>query len=175
MHARSNHPLENRTRAISPSLRFKKKSLQQEFDLIDNRKEDRKNRIINGWNKNAIHNMKTPLQLYASKRVLDSARRHYNDGWGARYNIRNDAALQNRVPDAVRGSGTIGLNRHHYRNWVYRGARYRRYKNCNILYRTGRDIDRSKQTVIYHCGPTGPSFVYRRIYRNGGYVWARVP
>jgi hypothetical protein len=98
------------------------------------------------------------IQFYANKLILPAARRHYNDGWGARYGITNDPALRAAVPDSVRGSGNIGLG------WfdapeAEQDPRDRRFqKYCSIGYRD--DIYVQNKTVIYHCGPSGARHYY---------------
>ena len=96
-------------------------------------------------------------QLYANKVVLDTARNHYDDGWGARYDITDDNALKAAVPNTVRGFGEISLG------WfdapeTQQDPKDRRFQEeCKIGYRNAREAE---ATAIYHCGPSGPKYWY---------------
>ena len=93
-------------------------------------------------------------QHYARKNVLESAQRHYDDGWGERYGITDDETLMGEVPKSVRGGGEIDLG------WFDgpeddQDPEDRRWEKwCNIAYKN--DKYEEETTAIYHCGPTGP-------------------
>lgn len=102
-------------------------------------------------------------QLRSDKRVELSAQRHYTDGWGAKYGIQDDATLKSRVPNSVKGDGTINLGIYEYgKRWWYQGKQYKKGKSCTIVYADGEEgwgKSRSKYTSIYHCGPSGEPIV----------------
>jgi len=103
-------------------------------------------------------------QLRKKKRVEDSARKHYKDGWGTAYNITNDDTLKNNVADDVKGEGGISLG-----NFII--GRYKdektnqkmmRLKQASIAYKDfveGWGKHKSFYTSIYHCGPSGGTWV----------------
>jgi len=99
------------------------------------------------------------LQLRPNKIVLPSGRNHYNDGWGARYNIRNDTQLKAEIEDTDTGSGGINLGWHDAPESEQPNPPdgTRKEKECKIEY---RDADEANTTAIYHCGPTGPANWY---------------
>ncbi len=110
---------------------------------------------------NTIENAR---QLRKKKRVEDSARKHYKDGWGTAYNITNDDTLKDNVSDDVKGGGAISLG-----NFII--SKYRdektnqkmtRLKQASIRYKDfveGWGKYRSIYTSIYHCGPSGGTWV----------------
>jgi hypothetical protein len=103
-------------------------------------------------------------QLRKKKMVKESARKHYNDGWGAAYKITDDDTLKNNVADDVKGEGGISLG-----NFII--GRYKdektnrkmmRLKQASIAYKDfvqGRRKHKSFYTSIYHCGPSGGTWV----------------
>ena len=96
-------------------------------------------------------------QLYANKVVLDTARNHYGDGWGARYNITDDDALKASVSNSVRGSGEISLGWFDAPETEQDPDDRRFQKECKIGYRNARE---AATTAIYHCAPSGPKYWY---------------
>lgn len=99
-----------------------------------------------------------PYQLRSDKRVKSAAKKHYNDGWGAKYGIQDDETLKERVPDSVKGSGEVSLGNHVIKEWEYKDVSYRNLNKCNILYKDeseGVKKYRTTYTSIYHCGPIG--------------------
>jgi hypothetical protein len=102
-------------------------------------------------------------QLRKDKRVEDSATGHYTDGWGAKYGIQDDATLKGRVPDSVKGNGSINLGFYESRpRWWFQGKQYKKFKLCTIIYKDGKEgwgKYESKYTSIYHCGPSGEPIV----------------
>jgi hypothetical protein len=111
-----------------------------------------------GSNVQCCSNQGHVQQLHANKLVLDSAKAHYADGWGARYNITTDNLLKGQVADNVVGSGSVNLG------WfdgpeAEQNPEDRRFqKQCWIGYRDHSFV--SNKTVIYHCGPSGAPHWY---------------
>lgn len=99
------------------------------------------------------------LQLRPNKIVLGSARVHYSDGWGNRYDIMSDNVLKANVPNDVTGNGYIGLGWHDAPEGEQPsppdGTRKEKY--CEIDYRDGNEYN---STAIYHCGPSGQANWY---------------
>jgi hypothetical protein len=103
-------------------------------------------------------------QLRKKKMVKESARKHYNDGWGAAYKITDDDTLKNNVADDVKGEGDISLG-----NFII--GRYKdektnrkmmRLTQASIAYKDfvqGWGKYKSFYTSIYHCGPSGGTWV----------------
>lgn len=103
-------------------------------------------------------------QLRKKKMVKESARKHYNDGWGAAYKITDDDTLKNNVADDVKGEGGISLG-----NFII--GRYKdektnrkmmRLTQASIAYKDfvqGWGKYKSFYTSIYHCGPSGGTWV----------------
>lgn len=147
----------NKGGTVANTATQKKSSKKQGFGLVDNRPEA----ITQRKSKEATSSGVLPLQLRTSKIVETSARKHYHDGWGAKYKIQNDTALEAKVPDSVKGSGEVPLGIYESGpRWFHKGEQYKKGKKCNILY---KDVEegwgkyKSKSTSIYHCGPTGPA------------------
>lgn len=153
MYAQVEKPKENKSRAVAQ----KQSGGESTFQFADNRPEAVAQRKL----KETINTGAIPLQLRSSKIVESSAQNHYNDGWGAKYRIQDDAALKTRVPDSVKGEGEIQLGIYESRpRWFYKGDQYKQGKKCNILYKdveVGWGKYKSKSTSIFHCGPTGPA------------------
>jgi len=75
--------------------------------------------------------------------ILGSARRHYSDGWGARYGIRNDSQLRTEVWSLWPDNPYVGQR--------IDGALT---QGCNLKFRMERRADRGWNAVVYHCGPS---------------------
>ncbi|WP_372378360.1 hypothetical protein ACBZ91_04495 [Vibrio natriegens] len=150
---------EKRTDDVSAKNLEKRKVGNEQIALVDNR---------DSKHFRATNNTESPnfLQLRASKIIEYSARRHYKDGWGAKYAIQTDDALRTKVPDGVKNDGEIHLGFYDTgRSWYYKGEQYKKVQKCNILYKDiqqGWGKYKSKSTSIYHCGPTG-SAITRKV------------
>lgn len=93
-------------------------------------------------------------QLRVQKRILDAARVHFDDGWGVLYGITNNATLRSSVPNSVTGSGSIDLGEYDAPDAEQDTEGRIKSKYCHIGY---RDNNEATETVIYHCGPSGPA------------------
>ena len=140
------------------------------FHFVDNRPEAMVQRklqdMANDYSKEKYSNLITAAnmsgsrvgggihQLRAQKRILDSARTHFNDGWGGLYGITNNATLRSSVPNSVTGSGSIDLGEYDAPDAEQDTEGRIKSKYCHIGY---RDNDEATETVVYHCGPSGPA------------------
>ncbi|NOY83860.1 MAG: hypothetical protein GXO96_03370 [Nitrospirae bacterium] len=133
------------------------------FQFVDNRPEAIAQRKLKEIVDNSprVKQLKT-TQFRNSKQVQVSAQKHYNDGWGAKYNIQTDDALKAKVPNRVKGEGEINLGIYEYGDkWFYKGDEYKKGKKCTIQYddaEEGWGKHKTKLTSIYHCGPSGNAF-----------------
>ena len=80
-----------------------------------------------------------------TKEVNESAKKHYDDGWGALYNIQDDDTLKATVTGEKRG------------RWIKDLGSFKRGRGkprpCTVAYNnTGNRVD--GVTYIYHCGPS---------------------
>jgi hypothetical protein len=83
-----------------------------------------------------------------------SARKHYNDGWGAQYNIRDDGALIGYVKHNDQGDNYTFEEPAE----VYMGPYEvkQKEKDCYILYHNNWIDNVTCEYVIFHCGPGKP-------------------
>lgn len=154
MYAQVEKSKENKSKAVANSVAQQKNNVAQGLGFVDNRPVAVAQRRL----KNTINSGTKIAQMRSDKRIEDSARKHYNDGWGAKYGIQNDDSLKAKVPDSVKGDGTVDLKIWEYQRWVYKGDTYRKGKRCTIEYKDGEEgwgKYKSKYTSIYHCGPMG--------------------
>ncbi len=164
----------NKSRSIANDFSQNRCGKEPTFQFVDNRPEAIAQRKLQEMANNSprakqlkafqetANNINGDLkitQFRKNKAVESSAQKHYDDGWGAKYNIQTDEALKGSVSDEVKGNGDINLGIFEFGNrWIYKGDQYKKGKKCNILYKDAEEgwgKYKSKLTSIYHCGPTG--------------------
>ena len=153
MHEQVEKSKDNKSRAVANSVAQKKGVGKQGLGFMDNRPESLAQKKL----QEMADSHSQTIQLHPCKFVTKSARKHYDDGWGEKYDIEGDGSLKADVPDNVTGSGGIDLG------WFdapedeqVKGDR-RFEKECTIEYADGNRIN---ETKIFHCGPTGPRHYY---------------
>ncbi len=127
------------------------------FRFADNRPEAISQRKL----QEMVDNSSQVRQLRKNKHVELAARKHYNDGWGAKYGIQTDDTLKEKVSDGVKGEGEVSLGIYEFgKRWFFKGDQYKKGKECTIQYNDGEEgwgKHKTKFTSIYHCGPSGES------------------
>ena len=164
MYAQVEKQKENESRAVANEVSQKQSGGEPTLQFVNNRPEAIAQRKLQKMENNRQQaygveifqkkagNHSQAKQLYARKIVAESARAHYDDGWGDKYDITDDDTLKADVPDEVTGSGGINLGWYDApENEQVEGDRlFEKY--CTIEYADG---NRDDETKIYHCGPSG--------------------
>ncbi len=145
MYTQNEKSKENKSRAIANSLSHKGNNVKQCFGLVDNRPETKAQRVLQRLNS------PNALQLATNWKIYKSARKHYDDGWGALYNIIRDQDIK----DDINSSGTTAKGKQS----LSLGTYYHDVENvrrwCSIGYENyDKNLAGDYITDVFHCGPS---------------------
>lgn len=134
---------ENKNSAVANSVTQKKSKVKQGFGFVDNRPVSNAQKILQRVN--------TPNVVQLAWRIYNSARRHYNDGWGNLYNITHDQDIKDDINDS--GTTAIGRQSLSLGSYYHNGEYVRRW--CSIGYENyGLNRHGDYDTDVFHCGPS---------------------
>ena len=170
MYAQKDKVKENKTREVANSVTQKKSTGSQGFSFVDNRPQTIVQRQLQSLlnHKTANGNLNQVLQLRRDWKIIDNARKHYNDVWGEAMGIKSDADLKDEIN--TYGSYTLGDRTLAVDTYTVRENGYRKKKECKIGYDNkgyldydndddGYDDDGYMYTDAYHSGPSGPNLI----------------
>jgi hypothetical protein len=143
MYAQIKKPKENKSRVVANSAGQRKNKRKQSLGFVDNRHLSNAQQILQQVN--------TPNVVQLSWKIYNSARRHYNDGWGDLYNIIRDQDIKDDINDS--GTSAIGRQSLSLGTYYHRGEGKRRW--CSIGYENyGKNRHGDEDTDVFHCGPS---------------------